>query len=901
MDPAVAWQVTFQAYPHMVFLLDDRERIRWMNSAACRALRCTLDDMLGRFAAEIIWGQRAPQDVLKARARKKRRIEHEIIEVARLDEFWDITKTPFRDDQGKIVGTLLIARDVTESHRAEEALHESEKRYRDLVDAIREGLGVIDEWDVIQYCNPALARIFEVPADHLVGSHLRDFLDKDSWREFEGQAPARRSSRDAVYELTLWTGQGNERRIQMNASPHYDMAGKYLGASILVQDITRRKQAEEALRESEERFRDLANLLPQTVFEVDLEGNFKFVNRHALQATGYTQEDFEKSLKADLLNIPEDRGRTRENIGKILTGEDIGGIEYTALRKDGTTYPILVCASAIIREGKPVGLRGIVTDVTDLKHAERALQREKDTAQMYLDMAGTILVAIDADRKITLIDRKGCEILGYTADELIGKNWFDTCLPQGLKKNVEAVFVELLAGDIEPVEHFGNPVVTKSGEERTIAWHNTVLRDENGDINGVLSSGEDITERKKAEATLRESEQKFRSITNTAKDAIVIIDSEGRISHWNPEAERMFGYAPHETLGRQMLTLLAPERYHEAFHKGFSLFIKTGQGPAVGKTMELEAIRKGGTEFPIEISLSTIEVKGEWHAVGIVRDITERKCAEEALRESEQRFRTIVETAPSLLLIADAQGNNIYISPNCEEFTGYTQEELRGKVVWWVHAEDTPRAREAFDESFRNGVAGRNFEYKAVKKNGELWYASSSWQPLRDENGKFRGIVVQTIDITERKRAEDARHESEERYRILFNSGRDLVFVTDMTGEGMPGTIIEVNDFACQRLGYTREELSHLSVLDLTPPHELEAYRPLVGKLLGDKELIFETVVLAKDGTEIPVEISVDLFELKRRPLLLSVARDITGRRRAEETLRETQEKYRKLTETKGW
>ena len=142
--------------------------------------------------------------------------------------------------------------------------------------------------------------------------------------------------------------------------------------------------------------------------------------------------------------------------------------------------------------------------------------------------------------------------------------------------------------------------------------------------------------------------------------------------------------------------------------------------------------------------------------VGITLDITERKRAGEALQEAEARFRTIVETAPSLLIITDAEGNNIYVSPNCEEITGYTQEELRGEQIWWVHEDDTPRAKELFEHTFREGVGGKNFEYKIVKKSGEVRHASSSWVPLKDEKGKLKGIVFQTIDITERKRAEEA-------------------------------------------------------------------------------------------------------------------------------------------------
>jgi len=106
-------------------------------------------------------------------------------------------------------------------------------------------------------------------------------------------------------------------------------------------------------------------------------------------------------------------------------------------------------------------------------------------------------------------------------------------------------------------------------------------------------------------------------------------------------------------------------------------------------------------------------------------------------------------------VVTDAQGNNVYVSPNCDDITGYTQEELLGGMGRWVHEDDTPRAREAFERAFREGVRGKDFEYKAVRKDGDLWYASSSWEPLRDEKGKLQDVVLQTIDITERVRAEE--------------------------------------------------------------------------------------------------------------------------------------------------
>ncbi|MFZ3136292.1 MAG: PAS domain S-box protein [Thermodesulfovibrionales bacterium] len=148
---------------------------------------------------------------------------------------------------------------------------------------------------------------------------------------------------------------------------------------------------------------------------------------------------------------------------------------------------------------------------------------------------------------------------------------------------------------------------------------------------------------KRIDESLRESEEKFRAMSASAKDAIIMIDNEGNISYWNEAAEKMFGYSEQEALGKELHTFLSSQRYHEAYRNGFSKFKTNGQGVAVGKTLELEAMRKDGTEFPIELSVSAVKLKGKWNATGIVRDITERKLAEEALQKNEEELKKRVK------------------------------------------------------------------------------------------------------------------------------------------------------------------------------------------------------------------------------------------------------------------
>ena len=274
----------------------------------------------------------------------------------------------------------------------------------------------------------------------------------------------------------------------------------------------------------------------------------------------------------------------------------------------------------------------IVSDISVQKTMEDALRQERDASQRYLGVVGSIVIVIRQDQTVSLINQAGCQLLGCPQEDIIGANWFDRFLPERLRVNAKAYFTRLIAEEMDLIKSLESVVLTRSGEERIVAWRNTVLRDVTGRMTGTLSSGEDVTERRKAEAALREREAVLHNITEAAQDAIVMMDPTGRISFWNPAAEHIFGYLREEALGQNLHQLLAPERYHETQDKAFPAFLNTGRGNAIGKTLGLHARRKDGVEIAVAVSLSSVQVQNQWYAVGIVRDETERKAQEIELR-----------------------------------------------------------------------------------------------------------------------------------------------------------------------------------------------------------------------------------------------------------------------------
>ncbi len=243
------------------------------------------------------------------------------------------------------------------------------------------------------------------------------------------------------------------------------------------------------------------------VVTIDKNGRITTFNRSAEKITGFKAEEvLDKECSHILRNeLCEEHCPLKET---LETGKICFSYEINITNKLGDTVPINITTSPLrSRDGEIIGVIENFRDLTKHKGLWEKLRQERNRAQQYLNVAGVIIVAINVKGAVTLINKKGCDVLGYKEEEIIGKNWFDLCLPERIKNDVKGVFKKLMAGKNELVEYYENPILTKSGEERIIAWHNNILTDEKGYIIGTLSSGEDITKRKQTEAELIRSEK----------------------------------------------------------------------------------------------------------------------------------------------------------------------------------------------------------------------------------------------------------------------------------------------------------------------------------------------------------------------------------------------------------
>lgn len=450
-------------------------------------------------------------------------------------------------------------------------------------------------------------------------------------------------------------------------------------------------------------------------------------------------------------------------------------------------------------------------DIRGRKKSEKDLEKERDRAQLYLDVVGVLVVALNVEGLVVLINRKGCELLGYREDELLSKNWFDVCVQKEIREEAKGFFEKLLTAVGSPVKYHETPVLTKDGEERVIAFNYSLIRDQTSSVTGVLFSGEDITQRKQAEKALSESEQFLRQSEKIA-----------RIGGWkaNPFTDTL-----HWTEGVYDI-LEAPMDYRPGLEEGLKFYtvpcipiIKA----ALTKTIEVgepfkveaEVVTTTGRHLWVEVrGLMRVEEGQQPQVIGSFQDVTERKQMEDGLRRTKEEWEETFNAVPDLIAILNNKYELVRVNRAMAERLGLPAEDCIGlRCYKAVHGTDAPPAY------CPNSLLLRDAEEHSIEVYEERLggYYMVTTSPLRDTNGRVIGSVHVAHDIAERKRAEDELRESEQRYKSLYLMMRlmcdnvpDLIWAKDLDRR-----FLFVNRAVCEKLLLARDTTEPLGKDDM--------------------------------------------------------------------------------------
>ncbi len=517
-----------------------------------------------------------------------------------------------------------------------------------------------------------------------------------------------------------------------------------------------------------------------------------------------------------------------------------------------------------------------------LTKAEEEARKERDRTQQYLDVAGVMFLVIGANEEVALVNREGCTVLGYDEHEIVGQNWFDKFVPDRVRGDVRTVFAALMDGAVEPVERYENPVLTRDGQERTIDWHNTVIRDENGVIVGILSSGQDITEREQAQRAMRESERSFRALANNASDGILIGTSDEIHIYANQRAAEITGYSVDELLGMGIRDLVHPDELPTVLET----YRRRLEGQSARRHYETRFVRKDGSVVPVELSGAKTIWQGVTADLVMIRDIEERKRAVEALRKSEGRYRALVENLPQMVFMKDMDSRYVSCNACFADGVGLEPGEIEGKTDYDLFPHERAEEYRAGDRKILESGETTDFE-EMYPRRGEEVLVRTVKTPVRDGEGNVIGILGIFWDITDRRREQLALEESEKRLKAILGSVHAGIMIAD----GDTNTIVDVNRVAMDLIGAPREQIVGQTCQRFFSPDEC----PVTD--LGQAVKESECTLITAQGEGVAVLRTVTRTDLDGREHLVDAFIDISELKRTEAELRESQERLNILFE----
>ena len=649
--------------PHFIFAKDYSGTFIIANKAVAEVYGTSPEDLVGKTDADFNPSQNEVDYFME----EDRKVMDEKISDYRIEEtitdskgsvrVLDTLKIPFTTAGIESKALLGVSVDITKRKEAEQKLKENEDKMYQIIQGSPIPTFVIDKFHKVTHWNEACRKITGYGPEEMVGSkkQWKPFYEKERYtladaiidnmpekdiRQLYGEKLSKAQIFDGSYESENFFPKLGENGLWLffTAAPIKDHEGNIIAAIETLQDVTERKNAERMISEREERL-ELALMGGNLgLWDWNIKTGHVIFDERWAKMLGYELQEIKPHVDSwkELVH-PDDLDEVYQKLNDHLEGNSpYYETEHRMLAKDGSWRWILDRGKVTDRDnrGKPVRAVGTHHDISNSKMADERIRRERDRTQMYMDVARVMMLALNDRGEITLINQQGCKILNCKKEDAIGKNWFKTFLPEDIRIYSEKSFESLMAGKIKGLEYVEQRILTYDGKERLIAFYNAIIKDD-GKITGTLSSGEDITERKKIEEQLRHSEERYRAIFNNSAIGIGIRDLENNYVHFNDYYANMLGYPKEELQNLKTEDITHPDDIHISLTNLNALKDEKYKI----RRYQKRYLRKDGSVVWGEVSVQPMkDDKGNIIAIaGVVNDITDRKYAEDELIKAKER------------------------------------------------------------------------------------------------------------------------------------------------------------------------------------------------------------------------------------------------------------------------
>ncbi|MBN1196674.1 MAG: PAS domain S-box protein [Candidatus Aminicenantes bacterium] len=925
------------------------------NNAFCRTFQVRKDDIVGKMCHEIWQGPRCKTDncllklALAAKEPDSYEVQRELPDKTRMDIL--VQAKPYRDEAGNITGIVETFTDISKEKQSTEQIETIWNVSHDL-------LCVADYHNATFIkVNPAFQTILGYSEAELLSRPFLDFVHPDDVQPTIGVIEKKLKQGETVIDFTnrYRARDGGYRHLQWISRPIPERGETYA----IARDITeQKKQAEELqlkteeidtmneelqsqneelsefleqIKESEETYRNLFQNAQVGLFRTRIkDGKILESNEQMAEMFGYdSREKFVSEYRT--VGNYVDAGTREKMLEQIRENGHIHNFEARFYRRDRSVFWARYSARLYPDKG---WIEGVAEDITEYKQAEISLQKEKDWSESIIENAPNIVVGLGEKSEIKVFNKYAEKLTGYKAEEVIGKEWIELFIPEEQRMAINRVWDEIVKNKL--IDHqFENEILTRSGEKRLIEWSNTILSDD-GDFRMILSLGEDITERRQAREQLRRSEEKFKSVfeSSNAGKSITLLTGEINV---NKAFCDMLGYSPAELQNKKWQDITPPDEV-ESTEKLIESLLK---GEMDSTRFEKRYIHRNGSIVWADVSVAIVrDAEGEpLYFLTTVVDITERKRAEERLRESERQYAILTESAFELVELTSIQ--NIY-----EYAAGKLRELMQGMGIVGIVEYDTGsnlwkmKHIEGVDEKYVE--LSKIFGFDIRKMEGEIstkYYEKILSGKLEEIEFDFPGLfnnrvsdkigktvknmlsigkmyciafqenerilgnitlvtkknakplnskliesfVLQVTNFVKRKKSDEALQASETKFRTLMDQASEMLFLHDLEGN-----LVEVNQTAIKSTGYSRAELEQMNVLDIDPDaHDRDDMHTFwLAMIPDDPPVTIQGRHKRKDGSIYPAEITLSKIAYSGTQYILGLARDITQRKEAENALR---------------
>ena len=827
-----------------------------------------------------------------------------------------------RSTDGTLEYLSTILRDLTERKQAEQAL----QMFQFCLDHAPDTVFWINRDGSFRYVNEQACESLGYTEEELTNLHLWDIDPDMSQERMHARWAQFKKDEIGTQQFEAWHRRKSGEIFPVDISTRHFWFDEGEFHVAFARDITERRAADTALRESETRFRELAEMLPQMVFEMDASGKFTFANHAGLQNLGYTREELD-DLEVLGLFTPDCRDRIARSVQQRLRDEPVANQEYQALRKDGSTFPVLLYASPVVRDDVAVGLRGIGLDITERKRAEEerqarlhslesmerintVIRKATDPDQMIRDVVETTLSVFACDRAWLQhpCDPDAASVrvpVEFTQPECPGAKALGMDLPVGPDR---AQYIRDVLAATEPLTYtldterpvleeiatqFGvqskmvAAVHPKVGQPWMFGIHQCSHRrlwsaEEQWLFQEISHRLGDGLSSLLSLRNLQESETRLRELAELLPQTTFETDSNGRFTFINRQACTAFGYEADE-----LPTLHIVDLFAESDRPQVTEDIAKCLRGVPSWDHQYTAQHKNGMTFPVLLySAPIVRDDVPVGLRGIIVDITERQYAERALQESKAKLESILESSPNAICVTDLSGNIIDCNQATLDMHGHeAKDTLLGRSLFsFIAEEDRAKARMNLETTRAQGSTA-NMEFLFLRKDGGAFPCETSTSVMRDSSGEPIGFVAAMADITERKQAREALRKSEEKYRSLIANIPDVVWTSDEHGNT---TFMSPNiERVC---GYRPEDIcDHPGQpwFDKIHPDDLERVRQAERRLFQEGvPLDVEYRFQRKDGQWIWLQDrSTGTYERNGLRYADGVFIDVTERRRLEQAL----------------